>query len=120
MALGEAHGCGALGTLVSSGAPGREDEKGEWHVWTMLLAIPDCDDPCGEGGIPFREAGSIFPVFKGISSPLEIGAIGAMSVGLLGKIPAGGCSDLSCIVIDSSSFISIVMLGGRPCHLGIL
>ena len=61
MTLGEAHECGALGTLVSSGTPGREDGEGEWLVCTMSLALPDYDDPCEEGGIPFREAGSIFP-----------------------------------------------------------
>ena len=41
---------------------------------------------------------------------LAVGASGAMGVGLLGEIPAGGCSELSGIVIDSSSSISIVML----------
>ena len=65
-ALGETHNCEALGILVSSGAPGGEEGEGEWLVWAMSSAIPDCDDPCGEGGIPFREVGSIFPASKGI------------------------------------------------------
>ena len=63
--LGEAHKCGALEILVSSGAPGREEVEGECLVWAMSLAIPDCDDPCWEGGISFREAGSIFPPPRG-------------------------------------------------------
>ena len=91
MALGEAHECRALGTLNSSGAPSGEEEEGDQLVWAMSSAIPDCDDPCGEGGMTFREAGSIFPTSKRISSPLEIGAIGSMSFGLLGEIPVGGC-----------------------------
>ena len=41
-----------------------------------------------------------------------------MSVGLLGEIPAGGCSKFSGIVIDNSSSISIVMLGQETMLLG--
>ena len=52
------------------------EREGGWLVWAMSLAIPDCDDPCGEEGIPFREAGSIFPASKGISFLLAIGVIG--------------------------------------------
>ena len=84
----------------------------------MSSAVPDCDDLCGEGVIPFREAGSILPASKGISSPLAIGAIGAMSVGLLGEILVGGCSKLSGIVIDNSFSISVVMLGWETMSLG--
>ena len=66
--------------------PQGEKGEGEWLVWAMSLAVPDCNDLCGEGGIPFREVGSIFPASKGISSPL---ASGAMSVGLLGSYLQG-------------------------------
>ena len=41
-----------------------------------------------------------------------------MSVGLLGELPAGGCSKLSGIVIDNSTSISIVMLGQETMSLG--
>ena len=47
-----------------------------------------------------------------------IGAIGAMSVGLLGEISVGGCSELSGIANDNSSSISIVMLGWETRSLG--
>ena len=58
--------CKALGVLISSWAPGGEEGEGEQLVWAMSLAVPTCDDPCGEGGIPCREAGSIFLGLKGI------------------------------------------------------
>ena len=48
MALQEAHKCGALGTLDSSEDPSGEKGEGEQLVWAMSLAIPDCDEPCGE------------------------------------------------------------------------
>ena len=63
LVLGEACDCKSLGTLVASGVPGMADREGEQLVWAM----PACDDSCGEGGIPFREARSIFPGSKGIS-----------------------------------------------------
>ena len=117
-ALGETHECEALAILVSSGGPGWEEGEGDQLVWAMSSAIPDCDDPCGEGGIPFREVGSIFPASKEISSPLAIGAFGPMGVGLLGELPVEGCSKLSGIAIDCSSSISIVMLGQETMSLG--
>ena len=67
LALGEAHDCEAVGTLVASGIPGMGDREGEQLVQAMLLAVPACDDSCGEGGIPFKEARSIFHGSKGIS-----------------------------------------------------
>ena len=65
--------------MVSSGASGRVEGKGEWLVWAMSSAIPYYDDPCGEVDIPFREVGSIFPASKGASSPLAIGAMSLTS-----------------------------------------
>ena len=94
------------------------DREGEQLVWTMSLALPACDDSCGEEGIPFREAGSIFPTLKGISSPLAIGAFGAMDVDLLGGMPMGSCSEVLGIAIDRSSYISVVMLGQETISLG--
>ena len=66
LALGEAHDCEVLGTVVPSGVPGMGDGEGEWLVWAMSLAVPTCDGCCGEGGIPFREAKSILCGLKGI------------------------------------------------------
>ena len=117
VALGEAHEGGTLGTLVASGVSGRGDGEGEWLVWAVSLAMSACDDPRVEGGIPFREAGSIFPASKGISSPLAAGAFGAMGVGLLREMPMGSCSGLSGIAIDRSSSISVVMLGWETISL---
>ena len=84
---GRVHKCEALEILVSSGVPSREEGEGEWLVWAVSSAIPNFGDPCREGGIPFREVGSIFPASKGVSSQLAIGAIGVMSADLLGELP---------------------------------
>ena len=118
MALGEAYECGALGTLVASGVPDMRGGEGEHLVWAMSSARPFRDDPCGEGGILFGESGSIFPALKGTSSPLIIGTFGAMDAGLLGEMPTGSCSEVSGIAIDSSSSISILMLGQETLSLG--
>ena len=67
LALGEAHDCKVLGILVASGLPGMGDREGEWLVWAMSLAVLACDDSCGEEGISFMEARSIFPGSRGIS-----------------------------------------------------
>ena len=118
MALGEAHEGEALGTLVASEVPGMGDREDEQLVWAMLLAMPVCNDSYGEGGISFREAGSIFPALKEISSPLAVGTFGAMDVDLLGEMPMGSCSEVVGIAIDRSSSISIVMLGQETISLG--
>ena len=108
----------ALETLGATGVPGMGDREGECLVWVESSAIPACDDSCGEGGISFRVAGSIFPASWGISSPLAVGAFGARDVGLLREMPMGGCSEVSSIAIDRSSSISIVMLGSETISLG--
>ena len=80
--------------------------------------MPVCDDTCGEGGTLFGESESIFPSLKGTSSPLIVGTFGAMDAGPLEELPPGRCSEVSGIAIDSSSFISIVMLGQETISLG--
>ena len=119
MALGETHICEAMGILVASEVPGMGDRGGEQLVWAMSSAMPAYDDSYGEGGITFRETGSIFSASKGISSLLAVGMFGAMDVGLLGEMPTGSCSELSGTVIDrSSSSISIAILGQETISLG--
>ena len=117
-ALGEAHDCQVLGTLVASAVPGMGYREVEQLVWTMSSAMPTSDDSCGEGGISFRKGRSIFSGSKRISLPLAVGTSGAMGVGLLREVPMGCCPDILGIALDRSSSISIIMLGWGTISLG--
>ena len=81
----------------------------------LTLAIPTCDDCCGERGGCFKETGSISPDIRGDLPLLATGVLGATGTGLLGGKHTEDCPSVSSIALDhtrTSGYITWILCDG--------